>query len=75
VLGNAAEWVNDWYNPDAYASSPATDPRGPSSGTERVVRGGSYQDSADGLRVSRRNRMPPGQSAPDVGFRCVIDAR
>src|SRR5688572_14029802 len=42
LAGNAWEWVADWYGADYYASSPAANPPGPSSGLERVFRGGSW---------------------------------
>jgi eukaryotic-like serine/threonine-protein kinase len=40
--GNVAEWVSDWYSRLYYANSPLSNPLGPSSGSSRVVRGGSY---------------------------------
>lgn len=73
MLGNVAEWVNDWYNPDYYKASSPTNPKGPESGTERTIRGGSFLDGPDSLRVSRRDRKPPDAAASHVGFRCAQD--
>jgi formylglycine-generating enzyme required for sulfatase activity len=46
MLGNVGEWVQDWYAADYYEGSPRTDPPGPSAGSYRVFRGGSWLDSA-----------------------------
>jgi formylglycine-generating enzyme required for sulfatase activity len=61
--------VNDWYLGTYYASSPSTNPPGPSSGTFRVLRGGSWTDVAGLLRSSFRNYSTPGDSYLNVGFR------
>lgn len=71
MIGNVAEWVNDWYSSEYYKVSRSANPEGPASGTERVVRGGSFLDGPDSLRVSRRDRKPPYATANHVGFRCV----
>ena len=42
MVGNVAEWVHDWWDQDYYAASPDTNPQGPSEGTYRIVRGGSW---------------------------------
>lgn len=58
MLGNVAEFCSDWYQPDAYAAyagSVAVNPKGPVSGTERVVRGGSYKDPAGKVRCASRD--------------------
>lgn len=75
MLGNVAEWVNDWYDSSYYAGSPHTNPKGPVSGTGRVIRGGSSLDGPDLLRVSRRDSRPPSATASNVGFRCAQDPR
>jgi formylglycine-generating enzyme required for sulfatase activity len=76
IHGNVAEWCNDYYSPTAYASAEANDPRGPTSGDYRVVRGGSWKSGADVCRSAAR--FPETPRAPDVclgyevyGFRCV----
>lgn len=56
MLGNVAEFCLDWYSPEAYLNyrGKTTDPRGPSSGKERVVRGGSYTSDPAELRTAAR---------------------
>ncbi len=72
VLGNVVEWVNDWYDQNYSQSSSSQDPSGSSSGTERVVRGGSWFDGPRSFRVSVRYSYGPGsRSYIGIGFRCV----
>ena len=70
LAGNVAEWVNDFFL-DHYDAGDTQDPRGPASGTQRVIRGGSYQSDAVALRASRRDGADPLTNAGTVGFRCV----
>jgi formylglycine-generating enzyme required for sulfatase activity len=70
MLGNVWEWVNDWWDQSYYQNSPPQDPTGPASGTERLLRGGSWTGVPRNIRVSLRNRRNPGNRDIDLGFRC-----
>jgi sulfatase modifying factor 1 len=67
--GNALEWCADWYAADYYKASPSEDPKGPDSGTNRVLRGGSWSDSPVDSRSAFRNRDVPAYRIDDNGFR------
>lgn len=63
MLGNVAEFCADWYTPNAYESlsGGVKNPKGPVSGTEHVVRGGSYKSSADQVRSAARSQTQTEQ--------------
>ncbi|MEW5851655.1 MAG: SUMF1/EgtB/PvdO family nonheme iron enzyme [Myxococcota bacterium] len=74
LMGNAAEWMNDWYDPNWYVTNKEwTDPKGPARSEEKVVRGGSYRDPEYAARGSSRNRLEFNQASDTVGFRCAAD--
>lgn len=68
MTGNVWEWTWDWYG--AYPGA-VTDPRGPSSGSYRVVRGGGWYDGAGYARVANRGGNDPGNRYDFLGFRLV----
>ncbi len=67
MLGNVLEWCSDWHAP--YDATPAVDPRGAESGTERVLRGGSWNDYARLVRAAQRLAYVPGYAFDDFGLR------
>jgi len=79
MLGNVAEWCNDYYGPRYYRVSTRENPRGPDTGEKRVLRGGAWSGSAENCTVWARNCDEAGLT--DVcltmdsdGFRCVRKA-
>jgi formylglycine-generating enzyme required for sulfatase activity len=67
--GNVWEWRQDWYDSDFYGRSPGTDPVGPSSGSTRVLRGGSWNFSAAFCRSAIRHWFAPSLRYDSLGFR------
>jgi len=73
MCGNAAEWVFDWYGAEYYADPLAgVLPTGPSTGTRKVARGGSFRTPLLDGTTTRRRPVPPDSSADDIGFRCAL---
>jgi formylglycine-generating enzyme required for sulfatase activity len=72
MAGNVWEWVSDWYARDYYTGSESVDPKGPASGTQRLVRGGAWvNDNVSMLRCAYRHHVPPDTYAYSIGFRIV----
>ena len=75
MVASVWQWCNDWYGPEYYSHSPARNPHGPESGSEKVLRGGSWFHK-DSWRVAARTSDDPlSKSFCFVtGFRCAKDA-
>jgi formylglycine-generating enzyme required for sulfatase activity len=71
MTGNVFELVADWNVGDYYSGSPINNPQGPASGSEKVIRGGSWWSEPWDLRDTRRAGGFPDGSNETTGFRCV----
>ena len=70
--GNIFEWCHDYYEEDYYQQSPAQDPTGPTSGSFRVLRGGSWRYYSRSTRSAYRSRFVAGYRYSNFfGFRLV----
>jgi hypothetical protein len=85
ITGNVAEWVADWYDPNYYSTlagqgQPVFDPQGPVAGTQKVLRGGSWNTFPFYARTVHRQALLPVPDRPNdnyprwMGFRCAADA-
>jgi len=66
--GNVWEWCEDWYDSTYYSSSPSTDPPGPSSGSEKVLRSGGWAHISIDSRSARRQKWDPFEA---TGFQVI----
>jgi formylglycine-generating enzyme required for sulfatase activity len=71
MVGNAWEWVADWYQASYQGQPPDPNPQGPASGDRKVVRGGSWNSNVASARAASRAGSPPQERYFDVGLRCA----
>ena len=73
MTGNVDEWCQDWYGP--YRKTAQVNPKGPNTGTSRVLRGGSYISSNKNWKVWERMKDTPYYSSRRLGLRLVLSAK
>ena len=71
MAGNIYEWVNDWYDENYYQKGRLYNPQGPDTGSYRVIRGGSWFNTAWNLRCANRYYCAPDFAMNIFGFRCA----
>jgi eukaryotic-like serine/threonine-protein kinase len=69
MAGNVHEWVADWHGP--YSGGPQSNPTGPASGLDRIIRGGSWGDDTGHVRSDIRSSLSGDNWLDFIGFRCA----
>ncbi len=73
MTGNVAEWVEDSYEEGIYKKAVYRDPKGPDDGQLKVVRGGSWRETAQNARLSKRFAAKHWRTDVTIGIRCASD--
>ena len=70
MAGNVFEWTVDWYDENYYSNAPRVNPKGPSSGNTKVLRGGGWDSDPFVVRSAHRSGNDPTRRYNALGFRC-----
>ena len=74
LSGNVWEWVADWFT-ESFPRGDVRNPKGPNSGSARVLRGGGWYDPPERVTATKRMHAPPEHRDDSIGFRCARDAK
>ena len=75
MAGNAWEWIADCYSETHYSRSPERNPKGPTTGEFKVLRGGSWGSNRTQMQCTYRYYAKPEYRGFNIGFRCVYDVQ
>jgi formylglycine-generating enzyme required for sulfatase activity len=74
LAGNVTEWVADWFS-ESFPEGDVRNPKGPESGTDKALRGGSWYDPPDRLSATKRWHASASNRNDGIGFRCASDVK
>ena len=73
MSGNVWEWCRDWFEADYYTYASTTNPQGPLSGAQRILRGGAWNNKEWHSRVTTRSFYEPAARSANLGFRIALE--